>query len=79
MKRIFSDSCSGRNERAVAVYENAEWDEFVVKVVENGAHIAEADYFTADRDDAMDTANMMILEGDPPEEEYGFYDDLERI
>jgi hypothetical protein len=42
------------------VYRDSEWGEFVVRLYENGALVAPADYFTGDTADAIETAVAMV-------------------
>lgn len=50
--------------RKMAIYRNAEYNEWVVRFYENGVHLPEADYHTDDSADAYDTANKWINKGE---------------
>jgi len=41
---------------SATVFYNFEYEEFVVKFYREGVYLAEADYFTTDRADAIETA-----------------------
>lgn len=41
---------------SATVFYNFEYEEFVVKFYRKGVYLAEADYFTTDRTDAIETA-----------------------
>lgn len=56
MKKIHTAAC---DTNVVKVYRDAAHDEFVCKVYSNGKHYEPADYFTNDKQDAIDTANTM--------------------
>lgn len=53
---------SGEVGRSVKVYFNRDNDEYVAKLFVNGKHYEPADYFTDDRDDAIETATHMAKE-----------------
>ncbi len=48
------------NQRVAHVYWNREWEEFVVKLYVDGEHVEAADYHTCDKQDALDTAGLMV-------------------
>lgn len=57
--------------KATAVYTtkvsyNWEWEEYTVKLFEDGKHVKAADYFTDDREDANATARAMLTVWFPP-------------
>ena len=49
------------------VYKDSEWGEYVVKLYSlDGNHLAQGDYFTGDKEDAIETAKHMVArERDP--------------
>jgi hypothetical protein len=46
--------------RKIAIYRNAEYNEWVVRFYVNGVHQADADYHSGDSVDAYDTANNWV-------------------
>ena len=43
------------------VYRDSEWDEFTVKLFDaSGQHMPKSDYFTSDKEDAVETAKVMV-------------------
>ena len=50
-------------QRAVKVYKNAEWNEYVVQYYDNGQRNPEADYHTDDKQDAIDSASSYLKKG----------------
>jgi hypothetical protein len=60
MARRIVDTIIGKEGRTVRVYRDAECDEFVVRLFENGKVYPPADYFTNDRQDATGTALKML-------------------
>lgn len=50
MKKIYTSESTG-----ASVYRNSEWDEYVVKWPSLGK---DCNYYTDDKQDAIDTANM---------------------
>jgi predicted SAM-dependent methyltransferase len=43
------------------VYDNKEWGEFIVKFYdENGNHLEHSNYFTDCKEDAIDTAHLVL-------------------
>lgn len=46
--------------RKIAVYRNSDWNEWVVKFYLDGKYQVDADYFTDDQADALDTANSWL-------------------
>ena len=50
----------GKNGMIVRVYKDYEWDEYVCKMWENGKRNEDADYFTDDLEDALNTAKAMV-------------------
>lgn len=49
-----------KGDRKVRVVHNNEYNEYIVKLYINGIRVPDADYFTDDRGDAMDTAKEMV-------------------
>ena len=49
-----------RGARVVKVYRDSEWSEFRCRLYVAGVLRPEADYFTWDKDDAIDTAKAMV-------------------
>ena len=47
---------------SATVFYNFEYEEFVVKFYRNGVALPDADYFTDDRLDAIETANVFTEE-----------------
>jgi hypothetical protein len=47
----------GHSDRVARVYRDAEWNEWVVRFDEWWCGLPEADYFTNDKQDALDTAS----------------------
>lgn len=43
---------------SATVFYDFDYEEFVVKFYRNGVEIPDADYFTADQDDAIETAQL---------------------
>lgn len=58
MARKLITSVHDRN-RTVKVYYDSNYDEYVARLYMDGALYAPADYFTDDRDDAIETARLM--------------------
>jgi len=50
-------------QRAVKVYKNVEWNEYVVQFYEGGHRNPEADYHTDDKQDAIDSAASYLKKG----------------
>lgn len=42
------------------IYRDADTDEYAVKLFVDGKHYEPADYFTSDREDAINTADAMV-------------------
>jgi hypothetical protein len=49
--------------RAVKIYRDVEWNEFIVKFFLNSEHQVEADYHTNEKDDALSTAQGWLKKG----------------
>lgn len=49
-----------KGSRRAVTYRDSEREEFLVRFYENGVYLADADYHTSDRDDALDTATMWV-------------------
>ncbi len=49
-----------RGARVVKVYRDSEWCEFRCRLYVAGVLQSDADYFTGDRDDALETAKAMV-------------------
>jgi hypothetical protein len=48
-------------EKFAKVYRDTDWNEYRVKFFECGIHQVEADYHTDDKDDALDTARLVVF------------------
>jgi hypothetical protein len=59
MRTIATISKPSKSISAKVKYE-ATSKEYVVQFYRNGAHLTQADYFTDDRQDAIDTANYTV-------------------
>jgi hypothetical protein len=46
--------------RVVKVYRDSDWAQFICMLYVDEVHYSPADYFTGDRDDAIDTAKAMV-------------------
>lgn len=46
--------------RAVKIYKDTEWDEFVLKHYENGEYLKNADYFDDDKESVLDSAEYFL-------------------
>ena len=57
MKKIFE---VGQGDRLIKVYWSAEYREYCARLYVNGALYSPADYFTGDKQDALDTAFEMV-------------------
>lgn len=60
-QRLISQKAVGNY--SVKVYRDTDWNEFVVRFFENGIHQLDADYYTDDKDDAIDTAGRWLSKG----------------
>ncbi len=60
MSRKIHDATLGN--RTVKVYHRPEWNEYVVRLFKDDVLYALSDYFTDDREDAMDTSKAMLKE-----------------
>lgn len=47
-------------ERTAKVYRDTVWAEFIVRLYETDELVQRADYFTDDKQDAIDTAEQMV-------------------
>jgi len=45
----------------VKIYRDSEWNEFVCRLFVNGAELKDSSYHTDDKQDAIDTAQSMLL------------------
>lgn len=52
-----------KGNRAVKIYKDTEWGEFIVQFYEDGEYNQEADYHTDDKEDAVGTAKHFFLNG----------------
>lgn len=50
------------NGRTASVYKNAEFHEYEVRFTADGQDLPDADYFTNDLTDAVETANLWVNE-----------------
>lgn len=51
---------SDNGNRAVKIYKDTDWEEYVVKHYENGQYLKDADYFDSDKQAAVDTAKHFL-------------------
>lgn len=59
MKQISTINKAAANARAVVYHDQAN-DEYIVKFHRNRQHLQNADYFTDDKDDAIQTAHVEL-------------------
>ena len=63
LRKVYSTSPEHGYSNVATVYYSAEWQEYTVKHYKNGKYLSKADYFTADKADAIKSANMFAKYG----------------
>ena len=71
MRQIEAGTFENGPHRATTFYSTV-WDEYVVRLSHDGNEVHDATYFTSDRDDAIGTAEAMVMTEDAPEPEVAF-------
>ena len=59
--RLITTIQNPATEQVAKVYRDTDWNEYRVKFFECGIHQVESDYHTDDKDDALDTAKLIVF------------------